>query len=68
RRIGHERWLRNVAVACGNALRQAGVDSKVLQTALAVRLDASIALVVEHVQWALAQSSVTAQDSTQTAS
>lgn len=68
RRIGHERWLRNVAVACGNALRQAGVDSKVLQTALAVRLDASSALVVEHVQWALAQSSVTAQDSTQTAS
>ena len=23
RRIGHERWLRNVAVALGNALRQA---------------------------------------------
>jgi epoxyqueuosine reductase len=25
RRIGHERWLRNVAVALGNALRCAAI-------------------------------------------
>ncbi|MFZ3220354.1 MAG: tRNA epoxyqueuosine(34) reductase QueG, partial [Rhodoferax sp.] len=51
RRIGHERWLRNVAVALGNALR-AGVD---VRAALLRRCDHPSALVREHVAWALAQ-------------
>jgi epoxyqueuosine reductase len=57
RRIGHERWLRNLAVAMGNALAggvplaQAGA----LRTALAERLTHPSALVREHVVWALDQ-------------
>ena len=51
RRIGHERWLRNIAVAMGNALR-AGPDPKIT-AALAQRADHPSALVREHVAWAL---------------
>jgi epoxyqueuosine reductase len=51
RRIGHERWLRNVAVALGNALR-AGEN---VREALLARVDDASALVREHVRWALAQ-------------
>jgi epoxyqueuosine reductase len=51
RRIGHERWLRNTAVALGNALR-AGVD---VRSALLARSAHPSALVREHVAWALAQ-------------
>ena len=54
RRIGHERWLRNVAVAAGNTLA-AGQGGGVLRTALARRLGGQSALVQEHVTWALAQ-------------
>ncbi|HXQ31818.1 MAG TPA: tRNA epoxyqueuosine(34) reductase QueG [Steroidobacteraceae bacterium] len=50
RRIGHERWLRNVAVALGNAPAEPGV-----QQALEARADHPSALVREHVGWALAQ-------------
>ncbi|TFY97220.1 tRNA epoxyqueuosine(34) reductase QueG [Ramlibacter humi] len=53
RRIGHERWLRNVAVAAGNALRIA--DDAALRSALQARLTHPSELVREHVQWALAQ-------------
>ena len=52
RRIGHERWLRNIAVALGNALRAGAPDA---QAALATRAAHPSALVREHVQWALAQ-------------
>ncbi|MES2938488.1 MAG: tRNA epoxyqueuosine(34) reductase QueG [Pseudomonadota bacterium] len=52
RRIGHERWLRNIAVALGNALRIA--DDPVLRAALQARAEHPGALVREHVQWALA--------------
>ena len=52
RRIGHERWLRNIAVALGNALR-AGADEQ-LRDALAARAQHPSALVREHVLWALA--------------
>jgi len=52
RRIGHERWLRNVAVAMGNALR-AGGDVRVRQALQQRAQDASL-LVREHVAWALA--------------
>jgi len=57
RRIGHERWLRNVAVALGNALRVApSVQARrALSEALHSRLALASALVREHVVWALAQ-------------
>jgi len=48
RRIGHERWLRNIAVALGNAPR-----SPELLAALRVRAGDASALVREHVGWAL---------------
>jgi epoxyqueuosine reductase len=50
RRIGHERWLRNVAVALGNALRAGDASAR---AALAARLSHPSALVREHVQWGL---------------
>jgi epoxyqueuosine reductase len=48
RRIGHERWLRNIAVALGNATPSAGIEA-----ALSTRLQHPSALVREHVAWAL---------------
>ncbi len=53
RRIGHARWLRNLAVAAGNALRQAELPA--LRQALQAHTLHDNALVREHVQWALAQ-------------
>ncbi len=53
RRIGHERWLRNVAVALGNALRATG--SAEVRAALLSRAEDASALVREHVAWALDQ-------------
>ena len=50
RRIGHERWLRNIAVALGNAPRSAAVLA-----ALRSRADHPSAVVREHVGWALAR-------------
>ena len=50
RRIGHERWLRNIAVALGNA-----GDSAVTRRALNARLNHPSPLVREHITWALAQ-------------
>ena len=50
RRTGHEGWLRNIAVALGNAPTTPEVLS-----ALASRRDDASALVREHVAWALAQ-------------
>jgi epoxyqueuosine reductase len=51
RRIGHERWLRNVAVGLGNAARG---DMRVV-AALRARADDGSAMVREHVAWALAR-------------
>ncbi|MDQ6620236.1 MAG: tRNA epoxyqueuosine(34) reductase QueG [Pseudomonadota bacterium] len=48
RRIGHERWLRNIAVALGNA-----PSSPEIITALQSRAQHPSALVREHVGWAL---------------
>lgn len=48
RRIGHEQWLRNIAVALGNAPTSAAVVA-----ALRGRADHPSALVREHVAWAL---------------
>jgi epoxyqueuosine reductase len=50
RRIGHARWLRNVAVALGNA-----PFSPLILSALAARRDHPDALVREHAGWALAR-------------
>jgi len=49
-RIGHERWLRNIAVALGNAPR-----SDEARRALESRADDASALVREHVHWALSR-------------
>ncbi len=53
RRIGHERWQRNVAVALGNALRSTG--DAAIASALASRREAASPMVREHIDWALAQ-------------
>ena len=54
RRIGHERWLRNIAVALGNALHSASaVEEQVLREALTSRAAHPSELVQEHVAWAL---------------
>ncbi len=54
RRIGHERWLRNLAVGLGNAAGQARGDAQIV-AALRARADDGSAMVREHVAWALAQ-------------
>lgn len=50
RRIGHECWLRNIAVALGNAM-----DREIAVMALRQRVSDPSAMVREHVQWALGQ-------------
>ncbi len=56
RRVGHEGWLRNIAVALGNALRVAnGPEAAEIARTLRARADDPSPLVREHVQWALAQ-------------
>ncbi len=50
RRIGHERWLRNIAVALGNAPTSTSVVS-----ALQEKLSDCSEMVREHIEWALAQ-------------
>src|SRR5450631_2977414 len=53
RRIGYERWLRNIAVALGNA-----PTSPALLAALNDRAQHASPLVREHVHWALSQHSL----------
>jgi len=48
RRIGYERWLRNLAVGLGNAAK-----SENIVAALRGRVDDASSLVREHVAWAL---------------
>jgi epoxyqueuosine reductase len=63
RRIGHERWLRNLAVGLGNAAHQAGVRAAPeMVAALQARAAHPSALVQEHVAWALAQHGVMPED------
>ncbi|MFP5407098.1 MAG: tRNA epoxyqueuosine(34) reductase QueG, partial [Gammaproteobacteria bacterium] len=54
RRIGHERWLRNLAVALGNVTGDAGAR-EAARAALLARADDPSPLVREHVAWALAR-------------
>ena len=49
-RIGHEQWLRNIAVALGNAQK----NEKII-IALQSRLQGTSVLVREHIEWALQQ-------------
>jgi len=53
RRSGHERWLRNIAVALGNA-----PPTQAVREALAARRDHGSDLVREHVAWAEARHQV----------
>jgi len=53
RRIGHERWLRNIAVGLGNA-----TSIPIVLAALQARRDDRSALVREHVAWALERHAV----------
>ena len=53
RRIGHQRWLRNLAVALGNALR--AMPDAQIEAALRARLPEASALLGEHIEWALRQ-------------
>ena len=55
RRIGFERWRRNLAVALGNAWRETG--DVALHHALSAAQAAASPLVQEHINWALAQRS-----------
>jgi len=52
RRIGYEAWLRNIAIALGNAV----TNDEVVE-ALKAKLDHESKIVKEHVEWALAQHS-----------
>jgi epoxyqueuosine reductase len=57
RRIGHERWLRNIAIALGNAPPAAAIVQ-----ALGEKLAHPSALVREHVSWALQRQTATGRD------
>lgn len=50
RRIGYESWLRNIAVALGNAATTPAVIA-----ALESRIESPLKLVAEHASWALQQ-------------
>ena len=57
-RIGYARWLRNLAVGMGNALRglpAAGDGAQRITAGLRARAEHDSALVREHVAWALEQ-------------
>ncbi|TXI65553.1 MAG: tRNA epoxyqueuosine(34) reductase QueG, partial [Limnohabitans sp.] len=57
RRIGHARWLRNLALAAGNALRSEGLsepEARSLRQALQALLSHPDAVVQEQVRWSLA--------------
>jgi len=47
-RIGHEQWLRNIAIGLGNARTTPEIIS-----ALQARLNNNSPLLQEHIQWAL---------------
>jgi len=53
RRIGYERWLRNIAVALGNA-----TTSEAIIKTLKNKLDHSSSIVKEHVECVLRQHNI----------
>jgi epoxyqueuosine reductase len=61
RRIGYEQWLRNIAVAFGNALHSdqlAAAHRGAIIAALRRRAEDASPLVREHIDWALEDRSV----------
>ena len=52
RRIGYDQWLRNIAVALGNAGTSEGVVNALLE-----KQNTDSQMVNDHVQWALDQHS-----------
>jgi epoxyqueuosine reductase len=78
RRIGYQRWRRNLAVALGNSLRpaaraplephaeaagpQPAVDTAACAAALQQARAAATPLVLEHIEWALAQAPAAGPD------
>lgn len=60
RRIGHQRWLRNIAVALGNA----PYTSEIVEALQQKLTEANLSdIVIEHIQWALTQQSNQANSS-----
>jgi epoxyqueuosine reductase len=59
RRIGYERWRRNLAVALGNALG-AGEPAGPIRAALQAAIPQASTLVAEHIQWALSSTPASA--------
>ncbi len=57
RRIGHKRWLRNIAVALGNAESTPAVID-----ALRAKSDTGDELIDEHVHWAMQQHKIRNED------
>ena len=57
RRIGHARWLRNLAIGLGNALRQplGEDDRRAIIQVLRARQGQCSAMVNRHIDWAIAQ-------------
>jgi epoxyqueuosine reductase len=56
RRIGHARWLRNIAVALGNTASSGGAQRRnAVVAALRARAEHADPVVREHIQWALAR-------------
>ncbi len=57
RRIGFERWRRNLAVAMGNALGSAlePAQAAAIRLALSESRDAATPMVREHIDWALSE-------------
>ena len=52
RRIGHQRWLRNIAVALGNAPSSPQIIAALEQRKAQADIDD---MVKEHIDWALAR-------------
>ena len=55
RRTGYDGWLRNIAVALGNARPQNAPEHEAVLAALGARQDDPSPMVREHVEWALAR-------------
>ena len=54
RRIGYERWLRNIAVALGNAISNKKPNENII-AALKEKRNHDSAIVKDHIEWALQQ-------------
>jgi epoxyqueuosine reductase len=67
RRIGWQRWRRNLAVALGNAARDDAALRPAIVQALGAALPLADALVAEHIRWALAQAEARNADSADSA-